>query len=136
MAVARRTSAPAISGIEDTIRRAKAYAATGVDAIFLVGFKSRAEVEAVAAEVTKPLILGGVPGELADLNYLSAKGVRIALQGHQPFAASVQAIHATLKALREGTKPADLKGVASPELMTAVTRGTDYARWTKDFLGG
>jgi oxaloacetate decarboxylase len=136
LVIAGRTSAPAISGIEDTIRRAKAYAATGVDAIFLVGLKTRAELDAVAAEMKKPLILGGVPGDLADLAYLTSKGVRIALQGHQPFAASVQAIYATLKALREGVKPAALQGVAPDALMKTVTRASDYARWSKDFLDG
>jgi oxaloacetate decarboxylase len=136
LVIAGRTSAPAISGLDDTIRRANAYAATGVDAIFLVGIKSRAELDAIAAEIKKPIILGGAPGDLADIAYLSSRGVRIALQGHQPFAASVQAIYTTLKALRDGTKPADLKGVASADLMKSVTRGNDYARWTKDFLGG
>lgn len=136
LVIAGRTSAPAISGIEDTIRRAKAYAATGVDAIFLVGIKSRAELDAIAPEIKIPLILGGTPAELADKSYLASRGVRIALQGHQPFAAAVQAIHDTLKALRNGTKPSDLKGVASNELMQKVTRGADYDRWTKDWLGG
>jgi oxaloacetate decarboxylase len=136
LVIAGRTSAPAISGIEDTIRRAKAYAATGVDAIFLVGCKSRAEVESVAAEVRIPLILGGSPGELADRAWLSRTGVRIALQGHQPIQAAIQAIHDTLKALREGTRPADLKGVASAELMQRVTRADDYARNSRDWLGG
>ena len=82
------------------------------------------------------LVLGGVSGDLTDLAYLGARRVRIALQGHQPFAAAVKAVHDTLKALRDGTQPSKLQGVASPELMKKVTRDADYARWTKDFLGG
>lgn len=136
LVIAGRTSAPAISDIEDTIRRAKAYAATGVDAIFLVGIKSRRELEAVAAEIKLPLILGNAPGDLADRDYLGRQGVRIALQGHQQFAAAVQGIYTTLKALREGTKPGDLTGIASAELMAKLTRSADYDRWAKDFLGG
>ena len=50
--------------------------------------------------------------------------------------AAVEAVYASLKALREGTPPAELKGVASRELMRRVTRDEDYERWTKDFLGG
>jgi carboxyvinyl-carboxyphosphonate phosphorylmutase len=61
--------------------------------------------------------------------------VRIALQGHQPFAAAVKAVYETLKALRDGTPPSKLAGVASADLMKRVTRDDDYARWTKDFLG-
>ncbi len=132
--IAGRTSAPAISGIEDTIKRAKAYEAAGVDAMFLVGVKARAEVEAVAAEIKIPIILGGSPGELADIPWLSKTGVRVALQGHQPFAAGVQAIYNTLKALREGTKPGDLKGVASADLMRQLTRADDYDQRAKDWL--
>jgi oxaloacetate decarboxylase len=137
LVIAGRTSAPQIAGIEDAIKRAKAYAACGVDAIFLVGIKSRAELEAVAAaSIGKPLILGNAPGDLADKDYLASKGVRIALQGHQQFAAAVQGIYTTLKALREGTKPEDLKGIASPALMKQVTRGAVHDKWAKDFLGG
>lgn len=136
LVIAGRTSAPAISGIEDTIKRAKAYAATGVDAIFLVGITTRAEVEAVAAEIKIPLILGGTPDALADKAWLSKAGVRIALQGHQQFAAAVQAIHDTLKALRDGARPADLKGIASPDLMRRLTRADDYRTWSRDWLGG
>jgi oxaloacetate decarboxylase len=48
----------------------------------------------------------------------------------------VRAIHETMKALRDGAPPADLKGLASKELMDKVTRSADYAGWTRDFLGG
>ena len=129
-----RTSAASVTGVGDAIARAKAYAAAGVDAIFLVGVKTRADLDSIAAQVKLPLILGGAGKELLDLPYLSERGVRICLQGHQPFAAGVQAVYETLRALREGTLPEKLQGVASEELMKRVTRGGDYARWMKDFL--
>jgi carboxyvinyl-carboxyphosphonate phosphorylmutase len=81
-----------------------------------------------------PIILGGTPASMADKARLAAHGVRVALQGHQPFAAAVAAIHATLKALREGTPPGALQGIAPPALMKAVTREAEYDRWTRDFL--
>ena len=59
--------------------------------------------------------------------------MRIALQGHQPFAAAVKAIHDTLRALRDGTPPGKLTGIADAELMKRVTRDADYTKWTKDF---
>ena len=65
LVVAGRTSALAISGVDETIKRAKAYAAAGVDAVFLSGAKTRAEVEAVSSAVRIPLFLGGTTGELA-----------------------------------------------------------------------
>ena len=136
LAIAGRTSALAITGVEDAIRRAKAYEAAGVDAIFLAGGVTTAAIEAVSAEIKIPLITGGGAGPLADLDWMGAHGVRVALQGHAPFSAAVQAVYNTLKALRDGTKPADLTGIASPDLMQRVTRAADYRQWTKDFLGG
>ena len=43
LVIAGRTSAPAITGVRDAIERALAYEAIGVDAIFLVGIKTRDE---------------------------------------------------------------------------------------------
>lgn len=132
--VAGRTSAPSITGVADTIARARAYAAVGVDAIFLVGLKTRADLDAVAAEVKLPMILGGAGRELLDRDYLASRGVRICLQGHQPFMAAVQAVHATLKALRDGTAPEALQGVAGDALMQQVMRAGDYAQRAKEWL--
>lgn len=134
--IAGRTSAASVNGIEDAIKRAKAYQKVGVDAMFFTGLKTRAELEAISAEVSIPIFLGSINEALSDKTYLASQGVRIALQGHQPIMAGIQAVHATLKALREGTAPKDLKGVASPDLMKQVTRDADYAKSMKDFLGG
>jgi len=134
LVIAGRTSAVSLTGVEDAIARAGAYQAVGVDAIFLVGVKTRAQLEAVSAAVDLPLILGGVGPELMDLDYLSAQGVRVCLQSHQPFMAAVQAVHDTLKALREGVAPKDLTGIASAETMKRLTRDADYRRWMGEFL--
>ena len=91
----------------------------------------------ISARVDNHILIspGGAAGpEIADLDYLGQQGVRICLQGHAPFMAAVQAVHDTLKALRDGTAPADLTGVAAPELMRQATRDADYKRWSEDFL--
>lgn len=134
LCIAGRTSAPIITGIEDTIRRAQAYEKCGVDAIFLVGVRTRAELDAIAPAVKLPIILGTATPELSDRAYLAARGVRVCLQGHQPIQAAIQAIYDTLKALREGTAPKDLKGLASADLVKRLTRADDYDRWTKEYL--
>ncbi|MFI5021137.1 MAG: oxaloacetate decarboxylase [Alphaproteobacteria bacterium] len=136
LVIVGRTSAVAATGVADAVARAKAYEAAGVDALFLVGVRAREELEAVAAAVKLPLILGGAGQALMELDYLSAKGVRICLQGHQPFLAAVRAVHETLKALRDGTPPAEITATAAPELMRRVTREEEYRRWMQDFLGG
>ena len=134
LVVIGRTSSPSITGLADGIRRLKAYEATGVDALFIAGGLTRGDLDAIAAEVKIPLMLGGVSGDLQDKEYLASRGVRIALQGHQPFSAAVKATYDTLKALREGTKPSELTGIASAELMARVTRDGDYKSWTEKFL--
>src|ERR1700761_1926567 len=110
-----RTSAMAISGIADTIARLKAYEDVGVDMLFMTGVKTRAQLDEVAAAVKLPLFLGSAGAELYDLDYLSARNVRVCLQGHLPFMAAVKAVHDTLKALRDGVAPADIKTVASAD---------------------
>ncbi|MBQ11576.1 MAG: oxaloacetate decarboxylase [Planctomyces sp.] len=135
LVVAGRSSALSVTGVEDAIRRTKAYEAVGVDAMFLSGATTKAEVEAVRADVKIPLMLGGAGGELSDRAFLSANGVRIALQGHLSFSASVKAIHDTLKSLRDGVAPGDLTDtLATPDMMGKVTRKADYDNWTKDFM--
>ncbi len=134
LVIAGRTSAPQITGVADAAARVTAYAQAGVDAIFLVGVKTRADLDAIAAEVKLPIILGGAGKELRDLDYLASRGARICLQGHQPFMAAVKAVHATLAALRSGTAPEQLEGVAGDELMRRVMRADEYARWSKDWL--
>jgi carboxyvinyl-carboxyphosphonate phosphorylmutase len=136
LAIAGRTSAIQIVGIDDAIARGKAYEQVGVDALFFVGVRTRAELDALSAATKLPIILGGGTPELSDRDYLASRRVRIALQGHQPFAAAVKAVHDTLKALHEGTPPSKLSGVADAELMKRVTRDGDYSKWTKEFLGG
>src|SRR6266702_1055728 len=117
-----RTGAVSITGLDDAIARAKAYEATGVDALFFTGIKSSKELEALAAATRLPIVLGGAPEEMAGLDYLISQRVRIALQGHAPFAAATQAVYETLKALREGASPGDLKGLASPGLTSRAMR--------------
>jgi carboxyvinyl-carboxyphosphonate phosphorylmutase len=135
LVIMARTGAVSISGIENTVARVVAYEATGVDALFLTGVKTQAELEAISAATKLPIVLGGFPEEMIDLDYLANQRVRIALQGHAPFAAATQAVYTTLKALREGLAPKNLKGLASSELTGRVTREADVKARLDEFLG-
>jgi oxaloacetate decarboxylase len=130
-----RTGAVSISGLDDAITRAVAYEGTGVDALFLTGVKTHAELEAISAATKLPIVLGGLPEEMIDLDYLANRRVRIALQGHAPFAAATFAVYETLKALRGGTPLKDLKGVAPSELMGRLTRDAEMKARGGEFLG-
>ena len=135
LVIMARTGAASITSLDDAIARARAYDTTGVDALFFTGLKNRAELEAIAAATKLPIVLGGFPEEMIDLDYLASQRVRIALQGHAPFAAATQAVYETLKALRDGQAPKNLKGLASSELTGRVTRDADVKTRSGEFLG-
>ena len=130
-----RTGAVSITGIDDAIIRAKAYEAVGVDALFFTGIRNRSELEAISAATKLPIVLGGAPEEMIAPDYLASQRVRIALQGHAPFAAATQAVYETLKALREGISPTNLKGLASSELTSRAMREADVKTRSGEFLG-
>ena len=135
LVVLGRTSAVGANGIDDGIRRAQAYLDAGVDGVMFVGLQTRGELETIADAIDAPIMLGGSGGELRDPDYLAAHGVRISLQGHQPFMAAVQAMYDCLRSLREGKRPGELQGIASPVLMAQLTRDETFRRRIKDYLG-
>src|SRR5579864_3813618 len=135
LVIVGRTGAVSITSLDDAIARAKAYEACGVDALFFTGIKAKAELEAISAATKLPIILGGAPEAMSDLDYLRQHRVRIALQGHAPIAAATKAVFETLKALRERTPPKALTGLASADLTARVTREPEVNARLAKFLG-
>jgi carboxyvinyl-carboxyphosphonate phosphorylmutase len=134
LVILARTGAISVTSLGDAIERARAYQETGVDGLFFTGIRSRDEVQAISAATRLPIVLGGAPEEMIDLDWLKDRRVKIALQGHAPFAAATQAVYETLKALREGTLPKQLKGLASAELTNRVTREAETKAQLTAFL--
>ena len=134
LAIAGRTSAAGIAGVDEAIRRATAYETAGVDALFLVGVKNREDLEAIAAELTAPIILGSASREMMDRDWLATLGVKICLQGHKVHAAALQAFMTAQTALANGTHPDDLENVASGGTMKKFMRDDAYDAWTNAFL--
>ena len=122
--------------VEDTARaaaRAKAYAATGVDALFITGLKKLADLDAIRAAMNLPIILGNTPGLKRE--DLAARGARILLLGHQPVAAAAKALHDTYQHLYSGGAPAELASkIASPEEMDRYLDAATYRKWRREFL--
>ncbi|MBI4192338.1 MAG: isocitrate lyase/phosphoenolpyruvate mutase family protein [Betaproteobacteria bacterium] len=132
--IAGRTSALKTEGTEGAVARAKAYAATGVDAIFIVGLEKLEQIEAIHAAIKLPIMVGSAPASLKRED-LAARGARILLQGHQPVAAAVKALHETYTHLFSGGAPADLKSkIASAQEMGKLTDGENYKKWRKEYL--
>ena len=134
MAILARTGAITMTGLEDTLARIRAYEKVGVDGIFLSGVRTRAEVEAVHATTKLPILFGALVPEIDDKHFLASHGVRFALQGHAPFMAAIEAVRATMQALRDGVKPGDLKGLPSDALVKEVSREAHWRAATDAFL--
>jgi carboxyvinyl-carboxyphosphonate phosphorylmutase len=134
LVIAARTSAFNVTDNDDALARAKAYEVAGVDALFFAGISTKEQVELLYANVSIPVFVAPESQEIVDLSYLASKGVRICLQSHQPFAAAVQAVYATLKQLRNGVPVSEIQNVAPKNLMKQVTRDADYLNQMKDYL--
>lgn len=129
-----RTGAMNLTSREDCLARIQAYNDCGTDGIFLTGVTTRVELDAAAEVAKQPLILGTLSPEIADRDYLASRGVRIALQGHAASQAAAQAIHATLKALREGASPASLTGLPEKGAMARWMREAPYSEAMARYL--
>ncbi|MDP1717637.1 MAG: isocitrate lyase/phosphoenolpyruvate mutase family protein, partial [Burkholderiales bacterium] len=132
--IAGRTAALKVEDTARTVARAKAYAATGVDAIFIIGVESVDQVKAVHDAVKLPVIVGSAPASIRRED-LAACGARIVLQGHQPVAAAVKALHETYSHLFNGGAPADLKSkIATPQEMERLVNGENFKKWQREYL--
>ena len=134
LVIAGRTSALKVEGTERAAARAKAYAATGVDAIFIIGVETLEQIQAIHAAARLPVIVGSAPAS-STREELAARGVRIALQGHQPVAAAVRALREAYTHLFNGGAPAGLKDkVVSPQEMERLVNSDAYKQWQRDYL--
>lgn len=134
LVIAGRTAALKAEDTERTVARVKAYATTGVDAIFVVGLEKLEQLDAIHAAVKLPIMVGSAPASLKRED-LAARGARIVLQGHQPVAAAVKALHETYTHLYHGGAPADLKSrIASPQEMERLIDGESYKQWQREYL--
>ncbi|CAN0436323.1 unnamed protein product, partial [Phaeothamnion confervicola] len=112
MGIYGRTSAATVTSIDDAGARFAAYEAAGVDALFLPGLDSREQLDRIAAATRLPLILAGCSEKLFDLAYLKERRVKVWMAGHQAFNAAVQGLFDAMKAVREGARASELRGIA------------------------
>ena len=132
LVIAARTAALK-AGTGDIVERVKAYARTGVDAVFITGLKKFEDFEAVRAAVTLPVIVGTAPAISRD--QFAARGVRIVLQGHPTIAAVVKALRDTYTHLHEGGTPVALQPrIASADEMAQVTNAAAYEKMRENYL--
>lgn len=134
LVIAGRIAALGVEGTEGAVARAQAYAATDIDAIFVTKPERLDQIAAIHHAVDLPLIVGRAPPSFARED-LAALGVRVLLQGHQPVAAVVKALHEVYAHLFNGGAPADLMSkIASPPEMERVIGTDQNVRWQREYL--
>lgn len=132
--IAGRTAALKVEDTVRTVERVKAYAACGVDCIFIIGVETIDQVQAVHEAAKLPVIVGSAPASIKREAFAAA-GARILLQGHQPVAAAAKALRETYTHLFNGGAPADLKDkILSAKEMDALVGGETYKQWQKEYL--
>ena len=99
-----RTDALPTSGVEEAIRRAKAYRQAGVDIVFVDAVKRIADARAIATAIEGPLMISIVEGnETAQLRAddLKEMGFSLALYALSALLSATRAIQEVLDELRE-----------------------------------
>jgi 2-methylisocitrate lyase-like PEP mutase family enzyme len=99
-----RTDARATHGIDEAIRRAKAYRAAGADVIFVEAPESEDELKRVGQEIDAPLLANMVPGgksPVLSAEALKAWGFSLAIYPVAALAAACTAMDRTYRFLLE-----------------------------------
>ncbi len=106
-----RTDALALSGFDDALRRAEAYAKAGADVLFVEAPTTVAEIEAIPKALNRPCLFNYAPGgrsPLVPLSRLRALGYGIIIFPVQTLFAAARAIAEYLQALKATDDPASL----------------------------
>lgn len=134
--IVARTAVLTYCPLDEALDRMRAYAQTGVEAIRLVGLRTREQLEAVHQATSLPLTVLSPPADLMnDRAFLAANGVRILMLGNPAFAVAVKAIYDCLKHLKDGGAMEELSGQqAAPDLLRAVNRTDEFVQLQQQYL--
>jgi carboxyvinyl-carboxyphosphonate phosphorylmutase len=134
--IVARTAALTYCPLDEALDRMRAYAQTGVDAIRLVGLRTREQLEAVHQATSLPLtVLSPPPVLMHDRAFLAANGIRILMLGNPAFAVAVKALYDCFKHLKDGGTLEDLADKqASSDLLRAVNRTEEFLQWQQQYL--
>jgi oxaloacetate decarboxylase len=134
--IVARTAALTYGPLDEALDRIHAYARTGVEAIRLVGLRTREQLEAVHQATSLPLTVLGPPPELMqDRAFLAAHGIRVLMLGNPAFAIAVKAIYECFKHFKDGGALEDLADQqASTDLLRAVNRTEELVQWQQRYL--
>lgn len=122
-----RTDALSVTGLDDALRRAEAYARAGADAIFVEGPQSREQVAEIARALSGiPLVINlsvGGPTPLLSPTELAAMGYRVMIAPSDVQRAAQRAMERVAAILlREGSSQSALDALASPSERDELAR--------------
>jgi 2-methylisocitrate lyase-like PEP mutase family enzyme len=112
-----RTDAIAVSGFDDALARAEAYAKAGADVLFVEAPTTLGQIEAIPRTLAVPCLFNYAPGgrsPLPPVRELAALGYAIVLLPVQTLFAASRAITEYLDALRRTGEPAGLDDRLTP----------------------
>ena len=133
LAIVARTAALIGEDCASAVKRAGAYAKTGVDALFITGLQKLDDFDTIRTAVAAPIVMGRAPA-IANED-LAKRGVRVIVQGHQSLAVVVKALRHAYSHLHSGGTPADLVPyAASAEEMDELVNGAYYRDLQSRFL--
>jgi 2-methylisocitrate lyase-like PEP mutase family enzyme len=113
--IVARTDARHTHGLDEALARAKAFAELGADVVFVEALESRAEMQRVASEVARPLLVNLLEGgktPILPFGELEALGFKLAAYPLTLLNASIVAMQRALSDLAAGRTPADLHSFA------------------------
>ena len=132
--VAGRTSALRSEGLPSVLSRVRAYGSAGIDAIFVTGLHTLDELSAIHDAARLPIILGS-DTPFRDRKDLAACGGRVLLEGNEPFAASVAALHQAYSHLRDGVVVATPAGHdRGRDTIDRLVNGETYRQRVREYL--
>ena len=134
MVIIGRTSAFGNVSTEEGAKRLKAFEKVGVDAILLMHFDSREQLQAAHEATSLPItLIGGTP-EVTETSFLSSVGVKLHYRADAPFWVGVKAMEEAYRELYGGATPAAMAPrMASQEVRAMVLQSDEHARRLKEY---
>jgi carboxyvinyl-carboxyphosphonate phosphorylmutase len=137
LVIIARTDARAAHGLDEAIRRGRAYAKVGADMIFVEAPRDRDELQRIADAIDRPLVANMVKGgktPLLSAAELEALGYKLAIFASDVQRAAIYGMREVLKVLqRDGTPAGFTQTIDFPE-RDAIIGIADTQRLEERFL--
>ncbi len=133
--IVARSAALGLCPLDEALERIRAYSQTGAEAVMLTGASSREQLEAVHAVTSLPLCVLNPPADARNDQAFLDANMRILMLGNLTYAVAVQAIHDSLKHLKDGGAMEALADrQATPELLRQVNRTDEFIALQERYL--